>query len=323
MNRTDRLVAMVLYLQGRRVVRAEDLARHFEITVRTVYRDIAALSEGGVPVVGEAGIGYSLVKGYHLPPVMLTGDEAASLFLAAELASRVGDASMEAPAKSALLKLRSVLPRERQEDLGRLARVMCVPDRSREGNATKSAWLMPLQKAATQRRTVEIAYQGARDGAPVKRVIEPLGVTLLHSVWYLVAWCRLRSDFRSFRLDRVKTLKILPETFPERPDFNIQEFIDRLPDEETRVEVKIFFSSRVAARARIEAGRGAEIKEDHEGGIHVALKTYELEWVARWILNYGGEAAAVSPRDLVEIVEELATAVLARSKQINRPANRS
>ena len=80
MNRTDRLVAMVMFMQGRRLVKADELAEHFEISVRTVYRDMSALSEGGVPISGEAGVGYSLVKGYHLPPVMLTADEASALF---------------------------------------------------------------------------------------------------------------------------------------------------------------------------------------------------------------------------------------------------
>jgi len=90
MNRTDRLVAMVMRLQGRRVVRAEDMAAHFEVSVRTVYRDVAALGEAGVPIVGEPGVGYALVKGYHLPPLSLTRDEAAALFVGGALAGSGG-----------------------------------------------------------------------------------------------------------------------------------------------------------------------------------------------------------------------------------------
>lgn len=119
MNRTDRLVAMVMHLQGRRVVKAEELAAHFEVNVRTIYRDVSALGEAGVPIVGEAGVGYSLVKGYHLPPVMFTAEEAMALFIGGEMVKRFADASMVAPMDSALLKIRSVLPRERQDDLDR------------------------------------------------------------------------------------------------------------------------------------------------------------------------------------------------------------
>ena len=121
MNRTDRLVAMVLFLQGRRVVRARDLAARFEITERTVYRDIAALGEAGVPIMGEAGVGYSLMKGYQLPPVMFTADEATSLFVGGELVKQLTDASLQVPMVSALEKLRAVLPRDRQDHVERLA----------------------------------------------------------------------------------------------------------------------------------------------------------------------------------------------------------
>src|SRR5258705_9298106 len=126
MNRVDRLMAIALRLQSRRVVRAEDLAAHFEISVRTVYRDLAALGEAGIPIIGEAGVGYSLVKGYHLPPVMFTSEEAMALFVGGEMVKQFADASMTGPMESALLKIRSVLPRERQDDLDRLTRATAI-----------------------------------------------------------------------------------------------------------------------------------------------------------------------------------------------------
>src|SRR5258708_22714386 len=115
MNRTDRLVAMVLRLQGRRVVRASELAAHFGITERTVYRDIAALGEAGVPISGEAGVGYSLMKGYQLPPVMFSAEEAGSLFVGGELVKQFTDASLQAPMMSALHQLPALPPRARPD----------------------------------------------------------------------------------------------------------------------------------------------------------------------------------------------------------------
>src|SRR4051812_21717731 len=147
MNRTDRLVAMVMQLQGRRVVRAEELARHFEVTVRTVYRDIAALGEAGVPVVGEAGGGDSLVKGYHLPPVMFTAEEATALFVGGELVKQFTDASLCVPMDSALAKIRSVLPRERQDDLDRLARATAILGSPRLPSGLDQRLLLPVQQA--------------------------------------------------------------------------------------------------------------------------------------------------------------------------------
>src|SRR6266513_1557724 len=122
MNRVDRLMAIVVRLQSRRVVRAEDIAAHFEISVRTVYRDIAALGEAGIPIMAEPGVGYGLVKGYHLQPVMFTAEEASALFLGGKLVEHLTDASLWKQMESALLKIRSVLPRDRQDYLDRLER---------------------------------------------------------------------------------------------------------------------------------------------------------------------------------------------------------
>src|SRR6266513_507356 len=130
MNRVDRLMAMVVRLQSRRVVRAEDIAAHFEISVRTVYRDIAALGEAGIPIMAEAGVGYSLVKGYLLPPVMFTAEEASALSIGGKLVEHLTDASLRKQMDSALLKIRSVLPRDRQDYLDRLERSTAVISRS-------------------------------------------------------------------------------------------------------------------------------------------------------------------------------------------------
>ena len=109
MNRVDRLVAIALRLQSRRLVRAEDLAGHFEVSVRTVYRDINALCEAGVPIISEAGVGYSLAKGYHLPPVMFTAEEASALSIGGKLVEHLTDASLRKEMDSALLKSRKIL----------------------------------------------------------------------------------------------------------------------------------------------------------------------------------------------------------------------
>src|SRR2546430_8009627 len=163
MNRVDRLVAIALRLQSRRVVRAEDLAAHFEISVRTVYRDLAALGEAGIPIIGEAGVGYSLVKGYHLPPVMFTAEEASALFIGGKLVEHLTDASLRKQMESALLKIRSVLPRDRQDYLDRLERStavvsggpIAIPRLSSEA-------LIPIPRALAERRVLALGDQGGQ-----------------------------------------------------------------------------------------------------------------------------------------------------------------
>ena len=148
MNRTDRLVAMVLHLQGRRVVRAEELAGHFEVNIRTVYRDIAALGEAGVPISGEAGVGYCLMKGYQLPPVMFSVEEATSLFVGGELVKQYTDASLHTPMVSALDKLRAVLPRDRQDHIEKLTQRTLVYGRPDQvvPEAAGQRWLLLVQQ---------------------------------------------------------------------------------------------------------------------------------------------------------------------------------
>src|SRR5262245_45984663 len=162
MNRVDRLVAIALRLQSRRVVRAEDLAAHFEISVRTIYRDIAALGEAGVPVVSEAGVGYSLAKGYHLPPVAFTAEEASPLSIGGKLVEHLTDAALRKEMESALLKIRSVLPRDRQDYLDRLERLTPILSRgSPAAPRLSSEALTPIQRALAERRILSLDYQGA------------------------------------------------------------------------------------------------------------------------------------------------------------------
>lgn len=151
MNRTDRLVAVVMHLQGRRVVRASELAEHFEVTERTIYRDVAAL--------GEAGVGYSLVKGYHLPPAMFTAEEATALVVGGELVKQFADASLSAPMASALLRIRSVLPRDRQDDLDRPARATVIMGSPRPRSGIDQRTLLPIQQAVVTRRVLRLTYR--------------------------------------------------------------------------------------------------------------------------------------------------------------------
>jgi predicted DNA-binding transcriptional regulator YafY len=298
MNRTDRLVAMVMFMQGRRVVRAGELAAHFEVTVRTVYRDVAALSEAGVPVMGEAGVGYSLVKGYHLPPVMFTAEEAVALFIGGEMVKQFADASMAEPMKSALLKIRSVLPRERQDDLDRLARATAIYGAPRLPTDADQRTLLPIQQALVARRVLRMTYQGKARAGETAREVEPLGVTYHGGGWYLVAWCRLRRDFRYFKLERLRTLEVLDERFAPRPDFSLRDYLKQAMTREETTAVRIWFSDLAIGRARRESRTGFAAERPMRGGREVELQVSSLDWVARWILSFGPDAEALAPAEL-------------------------
>jgi predicted DNA-binding transcriptional regulator YafY len=316
MNRTDRLVAMVMQLQGRRVVRAEELARHFEVTVRTVYRDIAALGEAGVPVVGEAGVGYSLVKGYHLPPVMFTAEEAMALFVGGELVKQFADASLGAPMESALLKIRSVLPRERQDDLDRLARATSISGAPRLPSGIDRRMLLPVQQAVVTRRVLRLTYRGRGREENTVREVEPLGVIYYGGAWYFVAWCRLRKDLRHFKLDRVRKLEVLGERFAARPDFSLRQHLEQAVETRDAIPARAWVSPDAFERVQRERFAGFVEARPARGGYEVEFLTFSLEWLARWLLSFGDEAEALAPVELRVLVRDAATAVAKRHEDV-------
>src|ERR1043165_4028279 len=291
-----------MHLQGRRLVRAEELARHFEVSVRTIYRDIAALGEAGVPIAGEAGVGYSLVRGYHLPPVMLTADEATALFVGAEMVRQFTDASLSAPMSAVLDKLRAVLPPDRQEHVERLAQKTVVVGRLGGTSIDPSAqpWLLSVQRGVALRRILRMTYRG-RERSETQRDVEPLGVVCYSGTWHLVGWCRLRNDVRHFRVDRIRTLSVLEEKAPPRPDFSLAKHLEECMQDHGTLPVRVWFALRVQERARRESHATLIEEKARDGGAQFSLYTWSHEWLAHWLLSFGEEAEAIAPPELREM----------------------
>jgi predicted DNA-binding transcriptional regulator YafY len=313
MNRVDRLVAIALRLQSRRVVRAEDLAAHFEISVRTVYRDLAALGEAGVPVVGEAGVGYSLVKGYHLPPVMFTAEEASALSIGGKLVDHLTDASLRKQMDSALAKVRSVLPRDRQDYLDRLERSTAIVSRTASTiPRLSSEALTPIQRALAERRVLALDYLGGQRNELTKRQVEPLGLVYYSDNWHLIAYCRLRRDVRDFRTDRVRKLELRNELFSGHDDFSLKEYLESRRGEEKFEMARVRFKPVAMDRVRRERAWGLVEEQSSPDGIDVTLLEYSLEWLACWILSFGSLAEALEPERLRELVAVDAQRVAAK-----------
>ncbi len=198
MRRADRLFQIVQYLRGGRLVTAHMLAERLEVSDRTIYRDIADLQSTGVPIDGEAGVGYILREGFDLPPLMFSRDEIVALVAGARLVRAWGGASMARAAEEALIKIETVLPDADRQKLRRTeihAVAMNITAEERE-------MIDRVQDAADSRTVLSINYRDAA-GHESARAIRPLGLWFWGKVWTLVAWCELRSDFRAFRTDRI------------------------------------------------------------------------------------------------------------------------
>ncbi len=314
MNRTDRLVALVMHLQGRRVVRAAELAEHFAVTERTIYRDMAALGEAGVPISGEAGVGYTLLRGYHLPPVMFTAEEASSLFVGGELVKQFTDASLHTPMSSALEKLRAVLPRDRQDHVAKLASRTLVfgrPGRSAPEVADQR-WLFTVQQGVVLRRLLRMTYHGIGRDETIQRDVEAQGIVFYGGAWYLVAWCQLRGGIRHFRIDRIRELALLTTTFLPREGFSLQAHMNESDNRADSVEVRVWLCRRSEERARRESYATLIPGEASDGGTAFTLFTFSLDWMAQWILSFGTGARALGPASLRRKVHALAQKVMAQ-----------
>jgi predicted DNA-binding transcriptional regulator YafY len=298
MNRIDRLMATILLLQGRRVIKAEDIAGHFEISLRTVYRDIAALSEGGVPIVAEAGVGYSLMNGYSMPPVMFTPEEAGALFLGGELVEHLTDPSLQAQMRSALLKIRSVLPRPHQDQLDRLKKTTALMIHPPASNGKSLAVLTQLQNALAQRRVLAMRYQTRGEGEPTRREVEPLGLIFYSDHWHLIGYCRLRRDFRDFRTDRITELSIRTELCPPRPDFSVRDYINSWRDRHQNVEIRVKVAKHASDRFRRAWPGGVVGEKAVKDGFVMTILADECDWLVNWLLPYGSAVEVISPGTL-------------------------
>ena len=212
MRRADRLFQIVQYLRGGRLVTAAQLAERLEVSERTIYRDITDLQSSGVPIDGEAGVGYLMRDGYDLPPLMFARDEIVALVAGARLVRAWGGAAMARAAEEALVKIEAVLPDAAKDRLEAVAIHAMAPGLTEEVRTR----IDEIERAVEDRRRLILAYADA-EAQRTERVVRPLGLWFWGKVWTLVGWCELRDDFRMFRLDRIIALETNGEAFkPER-----------------------------------------------------------------------------------------------------------
>lgn len=212
-SRLSRLITLLTLLQSKQVITAATLAERFGVSVRTIYRDIRTLEQAGVPIVAEERKGYSLMEGYKLPPVMFTEEEANAMVTMEMLAANSNDASLQQQYRTAVEKVRAVLQWSGKEKIDRLSERISL---STPAGPAKSNTLMTIQKCITDRLVLKLVYT-ASGGVYSERTVEPLAVYLTNTAdWVMIAWCRLRGNYREFRLDRIQTLQRLDEDFPPR-----------------------------------------------------------------------------------------------------------
>jgi len=228
MLQLQRLIAMLTLLKSKRLLTATELAKKYDVSVRTIYRDIRKLEEAGVPVYTIEGRGYSLVDNYTVAPVQFTEKQANALVTAQHIISQYKDVSFVNDFNDALTKIKSVFRTSIQEKSELLSNKIHVFNWTYEELSSDA--LSEIQLAITNFNYIEINYKKANDPTVSFRKIEPYAMYSTNNKWILIAWCHLRHDLRAFRIDRIKHFKILNEHFQDRK-FNIQDYFASYPYE--------------------------------------------------------------------------------------------
>jgi predicted DNA-binding transcriptional regulator YafY len=226
MNRIDRLFGIMTQLQSKKFVPAEKIAERFGISVRTVYRDIKALNEQGVPVSFEATKGYFIVNGYFIPPVAFNSDEANALLLMESVVYAFTDKSIQTHYSNAVEKIKAVLKHSQKENLESLnqhIRLQLPPCFKNDYE-----YLSLLQTAISARTIILFDYKNNQDEVS-KRRVEPIGLVFYAMSWHLIAWCHLRSDYRDFKVSRILNLSGTSQPFQKQDHIQLNDYMELLP----------------------------------------------------------------------------------------------
>jgi len=233
MRRADRLFQIVQHLRGRRLTTAAQLAGWLEVSERTVYRDIRDLAGSGVPVEGEAGVGYRLRPGFDLPPIMFTMDEVEALVAGARMMETWGGPALGSHARSAMAKIALALPAARREEIERTK--LFAPGFLAPKDAV--AGLETVRQAILQRRKLHIEYVDGANRASTRTLV-PLALNFWATTWSVAAWCESREDFRVFRLDRIRSLEMGDERFEEVPGRTLEDFVESVSRERVQGDAR-------------------------------------------------------------------------------------
>lgn len=319
MNRLDRLSAILIQLQSKKIVTAKEIAQRFDICIRTVYRDIRTLEAAGIPISSEAGIGYYLVEGYHLPPVTLTSEEASALLLAGKLADAYTDSKTKNNVDSALYKIKAVLKNEDKEFLSEIEKKIRVFTSENGNEPIENSTIKNIQMAMYTGNIIEIQYYSPNGSQTTPRRIEPVSLVFFENHWYLIAYCHLRNAYRNFRIDRIEKLSITNQSF-QQVHLPIEEIIKKMYESKNLSNVTV--SLRKDSNYEIiknKCALGFVAEKDLGDRVEVMLLTDSLSVLGKWLLYYGHDVKILYPAEMKIIMREYASEIARQYLDTEQP----
>jgi len=310
MNRIDRLTAILIQLQTKSWVAAGEIADRYGISHRTVYRDIRALEEAGVPIGSETGKGYFIVDGYHLPPVMFTPNEAGAMIIAGKLVNKLTDKSVSKSYLSAIDKIKSILPeREKSAVAGMDAQIEVF--HSRASLNENDDYISLIQQALRNGQCIRISYHALYNQKETSgRIVDPLGLVYYSNTWHLIGYCKMRNEMRDFRVDRIIHLEIIADkACPKKPG-DLQDYFRKFWVTTNMIEVKVRFEASLAATINNLKYYFGFIDEETESSyVVMTFAVEELNYMANWLLSFNDRISVVQPQELKKLIVEKVTSL--------------
>lgn len=298
MNRIDRLSAILIMLQSSPSVRMKQITNRFDITPRTVYRDIKALEEAGVPIAGDSRTGFSLVEGFKLPPLMFTEKEAFAFLAAEKLVDRFSDAGLKEGYKSGIDKIKSVMRLAEIKAMDNFTDNVSSLDLRFKNPADSQNILQHLMSEIFKRKKVQISYFSySRQEASIRKV-DPIGIFFSMSHWYLIAFCNTKKDYRTFRVNRIQEIINTDKDF-EQEHPPLSSLLKSLKDKDNLQEVIIEISKNdLSFIDDSKYYQGLITEKDKEDKVELHFMIFSIDRFARWYLSYIDIAKIISPNSL-------------------------
>jgi predicted DNA-binding transcriptional regulator YafY len=309
-NTATRLLTLILLLQRQPNRKAGELAEKLGISVRSLHRYIGMLDEMGIPIYSERGPngGFSLVRGYKLPPLIFSPEEAVAVCLGAKLAQETWGPLYEEAAQGAVAKIENVLPDDQRDEVDWARRSLVTTGLHYPGLADYGPVLQTLRGAVRQQKQVRLLYQSSQQAAPLEREVKPYALAHSRGWWYVVGYCRLRGAIRCFRVDRVRQVELLEASFVCPPDFDARQYLITEP-QGGQVRARLRFGAAAAHLALNNRPWWETVEQQADGSLRVSLSLPDMLWAASLALSYGPAVTVEEPEELRRLVREWARAV--------------
>ncbi|MEW5872657.1 MAG: YafY family protein [Chloroflexota bacterium] len=311
-NTAIRLLTLIMLLQRQPNQKAGELAGALGVSVRTLHRYMEMLDEMGIPIYSERGPygGFSLVRGYKMPPLVLTPEEAVAVYLGASLVDEMWGRLYQEAAQGALAKLDNLLPDEQRQEVAWARRTLVATGMHRADLKNIETHLEVLRRAVRGQRRIEMLYRSSQQPHPAARQLDPYALVHRWGWWYVVGFCHLRQAVRTFRLDRILELNLRPETFKTPPTFDIRQYLAQGFAEQPQISVRLRFAPEAALLALDSRPLWDTLKEQPDGGLVVTFSAPDFAWAASTILSFGPAVTVLEPVELRRVVQEWAQGVL-------------